>query len=199
MAAVACTECIWTGDGTWGCFELTGTYSVIPAPRCDDTHNRLVHTAFSSSFHWAITASPLVPRTPVPRIQCFVLPLSCCSGFGEKKRAGIFLSIPPGSLFFTLFFSPHYYPPSHGARVFLPYHSSSAASCPDTAIFFFFTQDSRWRWLAERRDQGKKSASRARPGGDSANHLSKQDRLFYSGVYFYFILFHLFFFSALGP
>lgn len=78
-------------------------------------------------------------------------------GFGEKKRAGIFLSILPGSLFFTLFlffiFSISLSPTlcSGGVRVFFVVPLLPAgASCPDTAIFFI--QD-RWRRrLADRRD-----------------------------------------------
>lgn len=185
-------------DGTRGCFELTGTHSVTPAPLCDDTHTHLVcTTALSSSFHQAFSHHhhhhrfPTHPSTttrswpPFPHRHSWI--------WRKKKRAGIFLSIPPGSLFFTLFFIPSPLPsvPAESGFFFClttppPLHRVQTPR-------FFFTQDSRWRWLAEGRGQGKKPASRARPGGDSANHLSKQDRLFYSGVYFYFILFHLFF------
>lgn len=120
----------------------------------------------------------------------------------KKKRAGIFLSIPPGSLFFTRFFLPLPRSPGPAASgfffFFLPYLSTATVLCPDTAIFFHTGQSA--AGLAEGRGQGKKRASRARPGGDSANHLSKQDRLFYSGVYFYFISFYfIFFFRCLMP
>lgn len=61
--------------------------------------------------HGSLPSFPPPPATVYLSIATpFPGPPPVTVGFGEKKRAGIFLSIPPGSLFFTLFFSPPYRP-----------------------------------------------------------------------------------------
>lgn len=195
----------------WGCFELTGTHSVHLAPPSAPAHHP---SSYDDTHFLAQSARPLLPPTvpssppPAPTSLLSFPPSSTLRrvdrvGFGGKKNAQEFFYRFHREAYFSLvFFSLYPDPPARRRPgfffFFLPYLSTATVLCPDTAIFFHTGQSA--AGLAEGRGQGKKRASRARPGGDSANHLSKQDRLFYSGVYFYFISFYfIFFFRCLMP
>lgn len=141
---------LWGEGNTYRgrCFELTGIHpACIPSLRVPLVPRR------------GFLAAPLSHRRPSRAVRV----TTAGKGLERKKRAGIFLSIPPGSSFFTLFFIPS--PPSRTFSPPGPYHpplppvDPSRASCPDAGIFFFRARDSRRR-LAEgrRRLQGKKLA-----------------------------------------
>lgn len=96
----------------WGCFELTGTHSVRLAPPSTPAH----HPSSYDDTHFLAPSArsllpPTVPSSPPPAptsLLPFLLPSLVPTelDLAKKKRAGIFLSIPPGSLFFTRFFLP---------------------------------------------------------------------------------------------
>lgn len=123
----------------------------------------------------------------------------------KKARRNFFIDSTVEA-YFSLFFSPHSLSPTPqsggGGGGVVPVFSSPTTLFPSlvalrrshrvqTPRFFIPFGDGCSRRGLGRGMQGEKPASRARPGGHSANHLSKQDRLFYPREFIF--IFFLFF------
>lgn len=172
----------------------------IPAHRpssYDDTHP-LTRRARSLLPH-AVSPSP--PPAPTS-----LLPPSPSShadrvGFGEKKRAGIFLSIPPGSLFFTRFFLPFPRPSGPAASGFFFFFCLTSPPLLHRVQTprFFFTQDSRRR--GSRRGGARVKSARAERAPAATRPITYQNKTGFFTREFIFILFHfiLSFFRCLMP
>lgn len=190
-----------------GCFELTGTHSV---PSTDHPPNPIFHgplkgtipTVAYGAFRSFRRAFCYLHRPRIDGVRVHPDPTPSPSPFRpfriqrNKKNAQEFFYRFHREAYFSLFFFSPFSSTSPRPRpcvvwvFFHPRVTSPPSHRVQTPRFFPHTGQS------EGRGQGEKSASRARPGGDSANHLSKQDRLFlYSVVYFYFISHYASFFS----